>query len=146
MKTPREILLERHRAATPQLDLRREQALATALPPRERPDTARRAAGEWRFADVVVFLWQQLIAPSRRTWGVLGTAWLVIFTLHFLSPEDAPRRGPGPGASSPQILALLREQKRQMADLAELSPVEPADRPRWVPGPRSALRPSFLVG
>ena len=68
MKTPREILLARHRAAEPKLDAIREAVLAEALnvPAPGQPAPRPSRAGVF---SVGMTLWRELILPSRRAWS-----------------------------------------------------------------------------
>ena len=83
MKTPREVLLERHREAGPRLDEVRRKALAALQTARsaEKLELDRQAEGfksriAWRINGGVARwvpamarkIWMELIWPSRRAW------------------------------------------------------------------------------
>jgi len=72
-KTPRDLLLSRHAAATPRLDQLRRKTLddATPIPARQ--------------------LVHALFFPQRRLWLGLAATWLVILALNF-SQRPAPRQ------------------------------------------------------
>src|SRR5580658_9319977 len=81
MKTPREILSERHRAVDGRLDaLRREVVAEHVLGPRLAVKP--RAVAGAGFSHVALTLWRELVLPCRRIWLGLGAAWLVIVAAH----------------------------------------------------------------
>jgi hypothetical protein len=77
MKTPREILLERHRRAEPGLDEVRRKALVVvvASSSAETSETVRDPGGPILAA--LRKAWMELIWPSRRAWAGLAVLWLV---------------------------------------------------------------------
>jgi hypothetical protein len=116
MKTPREILLERHHAVESKLDAIRQSALA--------------AVGDRREADSPAVTdrrdrWRESLISLRWHLAGLGAAWLVIVLLnlsvgHSVGLAAAIPRGKIP---SPQIiLASLRENRRELLEL--IQPVE----------------------
>ena len=78
MKTPREILLKRHREAEPRLDEVRRKALAvvTASSSAEASETGWDSGVLIRVAFKKA--WMELIWPSRRAWAGMGVLWLVV--------------------------------------------------------------------
>lgn len=125
MKTPRELLLARHRHAGPQLDALRHAALAQ-LP--------RASAPAGSFADWLRgWLW-----PHPRAWAGLGAAWVVALLLnHAAAPE--PR---APAVASPALLASVQWQRQEVRALLDL-PALPAPPPRASsPKPHSQLIPT----
>ncbi len=90
MKTPREILLARHRAAEPKLDAIRRKVVAANQTTAELSEQI--IAGFRRSQTVVIkicwLLWRELILPSRRIWTGLAAVWLLIFAVNF-SERDA---------------------------------------------------------
>lgn len=96
--TPRDLLLARHAASVPQLDLRRQGALAdlTPIPARQ--------------------LLPALFLPHRRLWLGLAAAWIVILAVHFTQrPFVRPDRSISVrstanwSANQAQLHALLAE-------------------------------------
>jgi hypothetical protein len=131
MKTPREILLQRHQAAQPRLDEIRQGAISRfAKPPGPRT--------EWPPLRALFTLWRELIWPCRRTWAGLVAVWLVLLTLQLASrdpAEVAARKTPPP---SPEVLMVLRQQQLLLAELVERSESRAAGRPKTAPArPRS---------
>ncbi len=138
MKTPREILLNRHRSAGPKLDAVREAALAATF-----PDTARnakqpadvRAPFAIRLAQV---LWRELFLPCRGIWAGLAAVWLVILVLNQATGEKRPQLAVVSSPPDKQVLAVLREQKEMLAQFIEPMIPSSAVRPK-TPGPRGEL-------
>ena len=132
MKTPREILLARHRAAVPRLDVMREAVVSgfDAQPAQPRPW----AAGFWSlWLCVPNTLWRELILPSRRIWSGLAAVWLLLFILNVSQSDPAggvasqPRRAPA-------VMLSWQVQQRWMDELlADRSAPPEADRPRTLP-------------
>jgi len=99
-KTPRDLLLSQHAAATPQLAQLRHKTLddATPIPARQ--------------------LLHALFFPQRRLWFGLAAAWVVILALHLTQP--AP---PRPDAKTIEYAAKFSaaNQARLYAVLTETS-------------------------
>ncbi len=134
MKTPRDILLSRHRAAGPALDAIRERVLAGELGRRETAGETSTEPG-W-----LALAWQQLVLPCRAVWAGLGVAWVVICLLWLataeparIAPSTAPRRN---GDSRAQ----LKQQWLLRAELLDIATVRPQP-PVAVPGPHSEATP-----
>jgi hypothetical protein len=133
MKTPREILLARHRAAEPQLDVIRRRTLAAAAPT---------AAAEPRWTSILVSLclapWRELILPSRRIWTGLATVWVALFLINAFQRDAADSAQARRGAS-PSAMASWQVEQRWMNELLADRAMPPdADRPRnAVPRPRT---------
>ncbi len=88
-KTPRDWLLARHTAATPQLDALRRAALPSP-------------AITWR-----VFV-RELIQPNRAAWRTLAAVWFALVVFHFtIGRADAGRLPDPPPAVFAAWLASL---------------------------------------
>ena len=130
MKTPRQLLLDRHQTAQARLDEVRRAALSEMLG-REGNPAARRTGTQW---------WLAWLVPGRAGWATLGAAWVLIALLRFAGPSES--------GHAPAVVAASAEawmaQRRLMAELmdAPAPPREPAPAPR----PRSERRrePLFL--
>jgi hypothetical protein len=128
MKTPREILLGRHRDASPKLDVIRRNALATQQSEPASPPFSLRN-----------FLW------SIR-WHLAGMSavWLVIAAFSLDSGQSSQMVATIPTAKIPPpevILASLRENHRRLSQMID-GPTTDADKQKGVaPKPRSE-RPS----
>jgi hypothetical protein len=138
MKTPREILLKRHRPVDTKLDQMWNESLASAVAAvydrRESPEAgARRAPLQfmaWK-------LWRELILPCRRIWGGLACAWVVIAMLNLASFDPSTDVASNAKPPSGEELRALIEQRQMLAQL--IGPLsEPADtQKRTLSGPRS---------
>lgn len=130
MKTPREILLARHRAAEPKLDALRQAALATVRDRRATSDEAR----EWRLSGVaaIVFhtLWRELIFPCRRVWTGLAAVWILLFVVNLAQQDRGGTPAAGAGPSAPMVLAYYQQEKMLQALVADHTLPVDAVRPR----------------
>jgi hypothetical protein len=138
MKTPREVLLARHKAAEPKLDALREQVLATINEPvREKTP--------WfgRLTDCV----RNCLRIPRFVWGGLAAAWLIIVALHLAARDSAPKQSVAFAQSRPaaETLQAVREQKRLLAELAGLIEKPESEPPRIVPRPRTERRQELIM-
>src|SRR5436190_23068567 len=97
MKTPREILFEKHQPAQADLDRIRRKALAVALSGeasapdayvgREQseavpPCATLKPGATALLARAAFALWQNLICPCRRSWTGLAALWIVILAFN----------------------------------------------------------------
>ncbi len=135
MKTPREILFDRHRHAGPALDRLRQDTVAQI-----EAQNRTRAADQPRFAPS----WAALFRSLRWHLAGLSAAWLIIGLLSLASPHEAGRTVARRGAVSPrQLLTALRENRQQLLELIQPPAVESAPRPpAVVPPRRSGLQSS----
>ena len=140
MKTPREILLERHQATAPQLDVIRRKGVW---------EGQRVAVPKFRVADTAtlpMLIWRELFLPSRRIWAGLATVWILIFVFNFSQRDPAElmaRKTPPP---SPEMILTFRQQERLLAEL--IGPNEPqavAPAKPFLPQPRSEGRFETLM-
>ncbi len=141
MKTPREILLDRHRKAEPRLDAIRERILATELPV-EADSRSLPMDHSFSLAVAGMKLWRELILPCRRIWCGLAAVWLVIAVMNVASkdsPKIANRRTSPPNS---EILMATREQRLLRQELLGSS-IIPAAPPGVIP-PRSERRERVL--
>jgi hypothetical protein len=141
MKTPRQIILDRHRAVETQLDSARRTALNTLFrAPSVTPDRQTRAILQ-ATPTLLLTLWRELILPARRTWIGLATVWVAIFVLRLAVHDDAVATLAQSTVNSPRPATLLRDQQQLWIELAigpEVVPVAPAKT--VVPKPRSEWR------
>jgi hypothetical protein len=149
MKTPREILLERHRTAEPKLDSIRDSVLNAEF----KVGQASRLSlislflkMETGWKPVLRLLWCELILPSRRIWTGLAAIWILIFVFNFSQRDPAEllaRRTPPP---SLEMILTFPQQERLLAELVgpnEPQAVEPTKT--FLPQPRSEGRIEILM-
>jgi hypothetical protein len=146
MKTPRELILARHRAALPRLDaIRHRQVAALRRGAASRRTKAASGLARWRTA------LRERMSPVRPAWVGLGVAWLLVLALRlplYLAPAPVfatPTVAPPVRVLSPVWRAELAARQRLRADLLGLRPAAsaPSDRPASEadrPRDRSELR------
>ena len=148
MKTPREILLERHRATAPKLDVIRREIVdaefkragqASRLSPSEIMKRSETGA-----TPVLQLLWRELILPSRRIWTGLAATWILIFVFNFSQRDPAElmaRKSP-----PPHMILTFRQQERLLAELIGPTETHAAELAKpFLPQPRSEGRIEILM-
>jgi hypothetical protein len=137
MKTPREILLARHRAVEPRLDAIRREVVEEL--------NNQDAKAQGRVADFVSSLlcgpnklWLELIWPCRRTWTALAGVWIALCIFN-VSQRDkselAALKLPPPSAEA--IMAWW-QQERLLAELIGSPGTGDAERRKiFLPKPRT---------
>lgn len=135
MKTPREILLQRHESANDRLDDARKKALAAAFPPARVVEPRQSTpAGFWaQFSALFQF--------KAQTGMALAAVWILIFALK-LATHDEARVAAVKSPVSREVMAEVRQQKRFFAELAGLRETRDAERPRSSPPRPRSERPS----
>jgi len=129
MKTPRDILLERHQAVAPKLDAIRHEIINS----------------NFRRSDFVATIWLELIWPSRRVWTGLAAIWILIFVANF-SMRDHSQMTMAKSSPSPEMIVAYQQQEKLLAEL--IGPNEPqiAEPPKtFLPQPRSEERAEILM-
>jgi len=134
MKTPREILFERHKGTEQKLDAIRASVVAECVRPESQPTTS-----------IVVALWQELFWPYRRIWAGLSMVWVGIIALWLTEPGTPTHESV---RVAPQMAAaVIVEQRRELAlvlgETEGSQPVPPPQPP--LPRPRSARRPNVAA-
>jgi hypothetical protein len=118
MKTPRDVLLERHRAADAKLNAIREAALA-GMPKK----SSSSVSAPPRFLD--------LLFPVRWHLTGIAAAWVIVAVLNIDYSAVHETMKPKLYSSSPQeLMVALAENRRQVLELIEASPPEPTISPR----------------
>jgi hypothetical protein len=141
MKPPRDILLERHQAATPKLDAIRREVLNAEF----KVGQASRLSlislffqMETGWKPVLRLLWRELIWPCRRTWAGLAAVWIALLIFNVSQRDEselAARKLPPP---SPEAIMAWRQQEKLLAEL--IGPSTPGDaeqRKIFLPKPRT---------
>ena len=110
MKTPRELLFERHRAAEPKLDTLRQKtvsrlAKAPAVNSQTGPSAPRSS-------------WRDLLLSLRWHLAGLSAAWLLVLVLNIDHSQASSSVLAKQNIPSPQqLLTALRENRRQVLEL-----------------------------
>jgi len=134
MKTPREILFQRHQPADPKLDAIRETIVASLQDRRTHsPAVADRRDN-----------WFEFLVPLRWHLAGMGAAWLVIVLLnldlgHATNLASAIPRAKIPPAQI--ILAALRENRRELLEAMQPAEVRGARPSRLFPVQPRSERP-----
>lgn len=135
MKTLRDLLLERHRDAQPQLDaLRRAFVDSFAVPAsRSRSATPAPACSFGRL------VWEELVVRARATWTLLAAGALAALLLNASCGafSDEPPRPP----STASVDEIRAERAALLAELRESAPNPPPSTP---PAPSVGPRRSSL--
>jgi hypothetical protein len=116
MKNPRDILLNRYRAAEPKLDRLRHEVIDQEVRRAQMPDedlpSIVQSPGDW-----LVVLWQQALRPWRPAWMGLAAAWALILCLHLAANGGGTAAPAQPTRLAPAAVAELQEQLRLRAEL-----------------------------
>jgi len=143
MKTPRELILQRHQSAEPKLKAIRGEDLAactraTAAQPSRQPKPF------FNLIFVAMKLWQESIRPWRRIWAAMAAIWLVLLALNLATRETPQMARHKTSLPDRELLAALREQERLMRQWFEPADLSPASHPK-IPGPRSERRQTIVL-
>jgi hypothetical protein len=130
MKTPREILMAKHRPAEPKLDAIRGEVVA------QYRETQRGARSPFKLTIFPQLLWRELVMPSRWTWGTLAAAWVLIVAVNFSLRNPALA---GTVRMSAQAMMSFQEQQKLLNELlADRSLPVDGDKPKTsAPRPHS---------
>jgi hypothetical protein len=139
MKTLREVLLRQHQDAESKLDTIREQVVANLA-----NESRREAPRQRDFRGARGFI-AEFLLPLRWHLAGMSALWVMIAVLNSepapVSPAMvAKEQTPEP----PQLLAAVRENRRQVLELIDGASVESTARP-FVPRPRSAFKLEVAV-
>ncbi len=137
MKTPREILFERHRQAEPRLEAIRRKVLA-AFPASGSAEALQPRRGEGLLIRAVLRkAWLELVWPSRRAWAGMAALWLAVVAANLEMNARFPALPAARSAPVGELAQAFQEQRRLLAEL--LPPVKPPppQAPRPSPRPRS---------
>ena len=146
MKTPREILFQRHQSAAPKLDAIRREVVKVAADVNRRKQPVRELTFAATLANAIRLSFRELIWPCRRTWTALAAVWVLIFIFN-VSQRDkselAARKLPPP---SPEMIMALRQQEKLLAELIgpNRKRATPSRRKPFLPKPRTE-NAEFLV-
>ena len=137
MRTPREILLSRHRSAEPKLDRVWTNDLSTELRSKSRPIHPN------VFLAAFWTVWRELVLPSQRIWAGLACAWILIFALNLAARDESPVVAKRSSLSREAVIEL-RQQELFFAELIGMPESPKASPPKSsTPGSRSERRREF---
>ena len=126
MKTPRDILFEKHQNAGPKLDAIRQSVVVAA---------SRQSAGisipksQWSLIPHLIFptFWRELILPSRRVWSGLAATWLILIFVNLAERDPASSIK---GVTAPVMMSSGEQQRLMNELLADRAIPADADRPK----------------
>ncbi|MFM2081559.1 MAG: hypothetical protein RL380_250 [Verrucomicrobiota bacterium] len=130
MKTPRELLLQRHAAVTPQLDALRREVV------RELDHEGTKAQRPFSlFVSLCLrgstTLWHELVWPCRRTWAGLATVWVVLLVFNAAHTDRSQVVVAKTTAPSSTVRLAFIEQREFLIELlGPATPASPAEPPR----------------
>jgi hypothetical protein len=136
MKTPREVLFERHWAARPKLDAIRREMVSKINHQGTEAQSYPKGLVFW-FLGCSNTLWRELIFPSRRIWAGLAPIWVLLLVVN-LSQRDEPQVTMDKASSSAGMAATFEQQQELLAQL--IGPNEPVvaePQKKYVPRPSS---------
>lgn len=117
MKTPREILFDRHRAADPRLDTVRRNVLA-ALPAAGSAEALPPSRNGWQLIRAMLRnVWLELIWPSRRAWAGMAALWLAVLATNLQMKVTSPAVPAARSQHSRELVRAFAEQRRLLAEL-----------------------------
>ncbi len=143
MKTPRELILQRHQSAEPKLKAIRGEDLA-ACTRATATQASRQPEPLFSLTFVAMKFWQESIRPWRRIWAGMAAIWLVLLALNLATHETPKLARHKTAPPDPELLAALREQERWMRQWIEPIAPPPALPPK-IPGPRSERRHTIVL-
>jgi len=131
MKTPRELLLNRHRAAQSELNAIRREMLASMekVAPERSPMTLR-----------------DVLRSLRWHLAGMSAIWLFVLFLHLDTGRSPQMMAAILPAKTPRqfIMVSVRENRRQLAEMMDVQPSENEHRGLFPPKPRSERRAEIL--
>jgi len=144
MKTPREILLARHRAAGPKLEAIRRAVVTEELNHQVTKSQSRAAGLVSSCLDGSKVFWRELIFPSRQIWAGLAAIWILIFAANVSQRDPAPA---GMVKAFPSEIMSFKEQQKLLNELlADRSLPLDIERPKlFSPRPRTQIVETVVV-
>ena len=146
MKTPCEILLERHQTAAPRLDAIRREVVAAELNNQETGEQSRPVSFVVWFLGCSNKLWLELVWPCRRIWTGLAATWILIFIFNFSQRDPAERMARKSPPPSPEMILTFRQQETLLTELMGPNEQQAVAAPKpFLPQPRSEGRIEILI-
>jgi hypothetical protein len=146
MKTPRELLLQRHAPANEKLDAIREEAVRVAA------DVNRRTAADREFTFAATILhalavpFRELIWPARRIWAGLVTVWVALAIFNFAQAGGREIMVAKSSVPAAEVRLAFQEQRRLLAEILGPPPAPvPAEPRHRRPQPRSQRQTDWRI-
>jgi hypothetical protein len=139
MKTPRELLLARHRVDAPDLDAIRATVLRTELATPSAPAVSLNSS----ICGFLVQAWQELFWANRRAFAGLAAAWVTILAVNWHLTEAGGEPLAAQDLRTPSFFLWTEASARLLAETPDLTPPPPAPRSDAT-RPQSRLNPSTV--
>ena len=143
MKTPREVLFERHWAARSKLDAIRQKIVAELNNKETKEQNYPKGLVSW-FLGCSSTLWLELIFPSRRIWAGLAAIWVLLLVVN-LSQRDHVETSMAKASTPAEMAASFQQEQELLAQL--IGPSEPVfaePQKKYMPRP-SSWRPFEII-
>ena len=139
MKTPREILFQRHEAAGPKLDALRHEVVARHCASAERDPAGHPV-------DILTRLWLELFCPCRHFWSGLAAVWVVLLLVN-LSQQDRTSTQLAQSAAPAAVMMTFYNQEKLLNELLadRTQPLEATRPPKFEPKPRSEIAGAVTI-
>lgn len=144
MKTPREILFERHRQIEPKLDVLREKTVAELGAAADGRITRASQTESPAVSGILRTVWLELIWPCRRAWAAMAVVWLGVAAANVAMKAPFSSAGMARSAPAPNMIQALDEQRRLLAELLPPVAATPAVKRTKPSGQPRSERPVFL--
>jgi len=146
MKTPREILLARHRTVEPKLDAIRREAVKAAADVNRRKQPVRELTFAAALASVIRLSFRELVWPCRRTWAALAAVWIALFIFNASQRDKSELAALKLPPPSPEMILTFRQQEKLLAELIGPNEPQAVEPPKpFLPQPRSEGRIEILI-
>jgi hypothetical protein len=142
MKTPRKILLARHKAIEPKLDeIRRDFVAKLNNKATKTLSVSTRLISILRGIPNV--FWRELVLPSRVIWAGLAAVWILILVVNFSISDQSPITV---AKHAPEMMMTFRQQQQLLSELMgpDDPPVAEAKK-SYLPRPASERRVELLM-
>ena len=139
MKTPREILFQRHQYAEPKLDAIRKMVVASLAKPSR---VNQRAVIDRRYQ------WTEFLFSLRWHLAGIGATWAMIALLNLNIGHSTRLVSTMPATKIPPpqiILASLRENRRELLEIMQPAESREVRPPKFVPGQPRSERPYEIL-
>ena len=143
MKTPREILLARHKAVERKLDDVRKSVVRKL----NNEVTKTQSIPDGIFSSLLrlpTAIWRELIWPARRIWTGLVAVWILILAANF-SMRDRSELKMASSPTSQEIIVAFRQEQRLMNELIGPNDPQTAEAPTPRPPRPASERHKELV-
>jgi hypothetical protein len=114
MKTPREILLARHKAVESKLDDIRQNVIGK-LNNQETKEQSFFATFVSLFLGCSKNFWNELILPSRRIWAGLAAIWFLLLAINFSMRDHTPVTMAK--STAPEMAQSFKQQEQLLTEL-----------------------------